>query len=111
MGLQTLPSVCWVPLAVLVLGLNERGILFVITAEVYPLFKSPTATPLTALDTAVVPAGRSAAGVDEYREIAYTVTPAGVLQVTRLRAAGSYPPVPVAGLEGALVTTVIERPA
>ena len=32
LGLQTLPSVCWVPLAVLLLGLNERGILFVIVA-------------------------------------------------------------------------------
>src|SRR5205823_4623637 len=32
LGLQTLPSVCWVPLAVLTLGLNERGILFVIVA-------------------------------------------------------------------------------
>jgi sulfonate transport system permease protein len=30
LGLQTLPSVCWVPLAVLLLGLNEKGILFVI---------------------------------------------------------------------------------
>ena len=30
LGLQTLPSVCWVPLAVLCLGLNERGILFVL---------------------------------------------------------------------------------
>jgi NitT/TauT family transport system permease protein len=30
LGLQTLPSVCWVPLAVLTLGLNETGILFVI---------------------------------------------------------------------------------
>lgn len=30
LGLQTLPSVCWVPLAVLTLGLNESGILFVI---------------------------------------------------------------------------------
>jgi NitT/TauT family transport system permease protein len=30
LGLQTLPSVCWVPLAVLSIGLNERGILFVI---------------------------------------------------------------------------------
>lgn len=30
LGLQTLPSVCWVPLAVLTLGLSERGILFVI---------------------------------------------------------------------------------
>jgi NitT/TauT family transport system permease protein len=30
LGLQTLPSVCWVPLAMLVLGLNERGVLFVV---------------------------------------------------------------------------------
>jgi len=30
LGLQTLPSVCWVPLAVIRFGLNEKGILFVI---------------------------------------------------------------------------------
>lgn len=30
LGLQTLPSVCWVPLAVLTLGIDERGILFVL---------------------------------------------------------------------------------
>lgn len=30
LGLQTLPSVCWVPLAVLVIGLNENGVLFVV---------------------------------------------------------------------------------
>lgn len=30
LGLQTLPSVCWVPLAILLLGINERGILFVL---------------------------------------------------------------------------------
>lgn len=30
LGLQTLPSVCWVPLAILVFGLNETGILFVL---------------------------------------------------------------------------------
>jgi NitT/TauT family transport system permease protein len=29
LGLQTLPSVCWVPLAILSFGLNERSILFV----------------------------------------------------------------------------------
>ncbi len=29
LGLQTLPSVCWVPLAVLAIGINETGILFV----------------------------------------------------------------------------------
>ena len=30
LGLQTLPSVCWVPLAVLCYGINEKGILFVL---------------------------------------------------------------------------------
>jgi NitT/TauT family transport system permease protein len=30
LGLQTLPSVCWVPLAVLTFGLSETGILFVL---------------------------------------------------------------------------------
>lgn len=30
LGLQTLPSVCWVPLAVLAIGANEAGILFVL---------------------------------------------------------------------------------
>ncbi|MCS7033855.1 MAG: ABC transporter permease subunit, partial [Phycisphaerae bacterium] len=30
LGLQTLPSVCWVPLAVLLFGLRESGILFVV---------------------------------------------------------------------------------
>jgi NitT/TauT family transport system permease protein len=30
LGVQTLPSVCWVPMAVLTLGLNESGILFVL---------------------------------------------------------------------------------
>lgn len=29
LGLQTLPSVCWVPLAILAFGINERAILFV----------------------------------------------------------------------------------
>jgi NitT/TauT family transport system permease protein len=30
LGLQTLPSVCWVPLAILTLGLDERGVMFVV---------------------------------------------------------------------------------
>jgi phosphate transport system permease protein len=82
------------------------AILFVITAEVYPLFKSPTATALASLATNAAPAGAAAAGVDEYREIAYVITPGGALQFTALRVAGAYPPVPIAGLDGAEVTTV-----
>ena len=30
LGLQTLPSVCWVPLAVLIFGINEKGVMFVL---------------------------------------------------------------------------------
>jgi len=30
LGVQTLPSVCWVPMAILVLGINEKSILFVL---------------------------------------------------------------------------------
>jgi NitT/TauT family transport system permease protein len=30
LGLQTLPSVCWVPLGILVFGLNEYGVMFVL---------------------------------------------------------------------------------
>lgn len=30
LGLQTLPSVCWVPLAVIIFGLQESGVLFVL---------------------------------------------------------------------------------
>jgi NitT/TauT family transport system permease protein len=30
LGLQTLPSVCWVPLGVLVFGINENGVMFVL---------------------------------------------------------------------------------
>lgn len=30
LGLQTLPSVCWIPVAILTLGINESGILFVL---------------------------------------------------------------------------------
>jgi NitT/TauT family transport system permease protein len=29
-GLQALPSVCWLPLAILLMGLNERAIIFVV---------------------------------------------------------------------------------
>ena len=30
LGLQTLPSVCWVPLGVLIFGINEKGVMFVL---------------------------------------------------------------------------------
>src|SRR6185436_13582705 len=30
LGIQTLPSICWIPLAIIFFGINEWGILFVL---------------------------------------------------------------------------------
>src|SRR4029453_5182530 len=54
------------------------AILFVIAAEVYPLFKKPTATLVRAYAPAVAdaePAPGDSVGVDEYRQVAVGVTP------------------------------------
>jgi phosphate transport system permease protein len=82
------------------------AILLVIVAEVWPLFRSPTATPLASADFGSGPAPGSAAGVDEYREIAYAVGADGTLRFVSLRAPGDHPPVPIPRLDGARVTAV-----
>jgi phosphate transport system permease protein len=84
------------------------AILFVIVAEVWPLFRPPTAERVGPDLASGPPAGAEALGVDEYREIAYAITPAGALQFTPLRVAGAYPPVVIADLDGARVTAVAE---
>ena len=56
------------------------AILFVIAAEVYPLFKAPTAAFVGNYGTAGAgrePAPGDAVGVDEYREVAYVLTSGG----------------------------------
>ncbi|MEI8191447.1 MAG: ABC transporter permease, partial [candidate division NC10 bacterium] len=54
------------------------AILFVIVVQVYPLFTPPTATPLAGTRIPLN-APPLALGVDEYREIAYLVTPDGMV--------------------------------
>jgi len=84
------------------------AILFVILAEVWPLFRPPTAERVGQGTAGAAPASGEALGVDEYREIAYTITSQGALQFTPLRVAGAYPPIAVPGLAGARVTAVAE---
>ncbi len=84
------------------------AILFVILAEVWPLFRPPTAERVGQGVAGAAPASGEALGVDEYREIAYTITAEGALQFTPLRVAGAYPPIAVPGLAGARVTAVAE---
>ena len=50
------------------------------------------------------PAPGSSAGVDEYREVAFEVSGAGVLEFTVLRGKRNLASVPVAGLDGSRVT-------
>ncbi|MBI4013689.1 MAG: ABC transporter permease subunit [Candidatus Rokubacteria bacterium] len=80
------------------------AILLVIAAEVYPLFKAPTAEPVRTLagpvrvTTDAAPLGL---GVDEYREIVFVVTPGG-LQFFRAND-GTPVPAAVLPLNGATV--------
>src|SRR5262245_28549326 len=78
------------------------AILFVIVAEVYPLFRSPSSTALGTYRTpgegsAAIPAPGDALGVDEYRVIAYTATDAGIALV-RLDGQRAMDPIAVSGL-------------
>jgi phosphate transport system permease protein len=85
------------------------AILFVIAAEVYPLFKPATATLVGTYAAAAAgpgPAAGDAVGVDEYREIAYTLTGSGNLEFVSLKGSPSPPPVAVQGLNGATVASV-----
>jgi hypothetical protein len=52
------------------------------------------------------PAPGESAGVDEYRELAYTVTTGGVLEILSLKGKEGAAPLPIAPLAGGAVTTV-----
>ena len=84
------------------------AILFVIASEVYPLFKQPTAELLGTRSpaAATAPASGAAAGVDEYREVAYAIDADGVLRLVALAADRRLADVPIGGLDGARVSAV-----
>ena len=85
------------------------AILLVIVAEVYPLFKPPTAEFLGTRSPAA-PAGAPApgvsAGTDEYREVGYAVGTGGVLELVGLKAERRLAGVAIPGLDGARVSAV-----
>ena len=84
------------------------AILFVIAAEVYPLFKQPTTEFLGTRSpvTAGAPAPGAAAGMDEYLEVGYTVGTGGVLELVGLKDDRRLAGVAIPGLDGARVSTV-----
>jgi phosphate transport system permease protein len=87
------------------------AILFVIVAEVYPLFKLPTTTLVRSIP-AVDPAstwrlvGSAALGVEDYQEIAFGIDRHGALQLLNLKDGRDLPSAPVPGLDGAEIVSV-----
>jgi phosphate transport system permease protein len=85
------------------------GILVVILAEAWPLFRAPTAEL-----QATVPTGADAAGwgtvgtdaldVDEYRQLAFGVSRDGTVRFQALKGGAAVSPVPIPGLAGAQAT-------
>jgi phosphate transport system permease protein len=84
------------------------AILLVIAVEVYPLFKAPRAERLASRSLAgVVPAPGEAAGVDEYREVAFVLAADGGLHLASLGSEQAWrPPVPVPDLANARLTAI-----
>jgi phosphate transport system permease protein len=83
------------------------AILFVIVAEVWPLFRPPQVTAVERVAAQVAPAPGASLGVDEYREAASIVTANGSVQLVPLKPGMSRAaPVTIAGLDGGRVTAV-----
>jgi NitT/TauT family transport system permease protein len=70
-GLQALPSIAWLPLAVLWFSLTERAILFVVVVGAVPAIAIATAATLRQVPPLLVRAGRTlgASGWELYRGV------------------------------------------
>ena len=77
MGLQSLPSICWLPLAVLWFGLNEKAILFVIVMGSVLAVSLDTTVGMRHVPTIYRMAGRSL-GARGWRMFLYVLVPASL---------------------------------
>ena len=70
-GLQTMPSIAWFPLAILLFGLRESAILFVVILGAAPSIASGVITGIDEVPPPLLRAGKmlGARGVDRYRHI------------------------------------------
>ena len=95
--------------------LSIAAILFVIVAETLPLWKAPTAeletppVPLTDLVGSGPQADVLALGIDEYREVAYTITRAGTVDFISLADNRLLQRYAVQALQGRQITAVHYR--
>jgi len=76
-GLQTMPSIAWFPLAILLFGLNEQAILFVVVLGAAPSVANGLIAGVDHVPRILLRAGRvlGASGIDAYR---FVVLPAAL---------------------------------
>jgi sulfonate transport system permease protein len=76
-GLQTMPSIAWFPLAILVFGLNEQAILFVVVLGAAPSVANGVIHGVDHIPRILLNAGRvlGARGLDKYR---FVILPAAL---------------------------------
>lgn len=77
LGLQTLPSVCWAPLAILTLGINEKGVLAVLVAGSVFAIAIALRDGLRTLPPIYITAGRML-GARRYTLYRYILLPASL---------------------------------
>ncbi len=86
LGLQALPSICWLPLALLWFGLNERAVLFVVIMGSLFSIVTATAAGIEAINPTLISAGRTlgARGFGLYRRILLPAAMPGVITGLKL---------------------------
>jgi NitT/TauT family transport system permease protein len=72
-GLQTMPSIAWFPLAILVFGLNEQAIMFVVVLGAAPSVANGVIHGIDHIPRILLRAGRvlGARGTDTYRFVVF----------------------------------------
>ena len=89
-GLQTMPSIAWFPLAILIFGLNEQAILFVVVLGAAPSVANGLIAGVDHVPRILLRAGRvlGARGINRYR---YVILPASLPSfVTGLKQAWAF---------------------
>lgn len=76
-GLQTLPSICWLPLAILWFGLSEKAIIFVVVMGAVLSITISTDSGVKNISPIYIKAGKNM-GADEFTLLATVVAPAAL---------------------------------
>ena len=84
-GLQALPPIAWLPLAILWLGYSERAVVLVVIVGAFPAIALATASSVRQVSPTLVRAGRTlgASGWDLYRHVVGPAAVPGYLEGLR----------------------------